>query len=48
MSNKIISFYVILNKVFCGIGSGPGGQYKLNIFHGSFVERKKYEIPCNQ
>lgn len=30
----------ILNKVFCGISSGPGGQYKLNIFHGSFVENK--------
>ena len=25
----------ILNKVFCGIDGG--GQYKLNIFHGSFV-----------
>ena len=28
----------ILNKVFCGIYGG--GQYKLNIFHGSFVENK--------
>ena len=28
----------ILNKVFCGIDGG--GQYKLNIFHGSFVENK--------
>ena len=32
----------ILNKVFCGIGSGPGGQYKLNIFHGSFVEGSNF------
>ena len=30
----------ILNKVFCG--KDGGGQYQLNIFHGSFVEGSNY------